>query len=164
MSGARAAALLVALSLASSACDPCEEDVRAQTLDDVGAVVIEGLEGGERVELRAEIARTQVERERGWKHRRCGLEGAALAIALEPAQDLEIWACDVTVPLDLLFVRDEQLVAIERALAPCPSPCGGCPRVSAGEAVEFVVEVPHGELEGVSLSPGARIKIMSSGT
>ncbi len=131
---------LVLLALAGG-CeeDPsCDEDVRAQTLDTTVRLRVAG------EELDAEVARTEEERERGWKHRACGRE----ALLLQPPQrePLPIWGCELTGALDVISVVDAQVVAVDR-LDPCPAPCEGCPRIGTDRPVDGVIETPANALE-----------------
>lgn len=134
----RLARRLVPLALAAlpGGCEgapPCEEDVRAQTL---GATVQLQIAGAN---LTAEVAQTEVERDRGWKHRVCGLE----ALVLQPAQrePLPVWGCELTQAVDVIAVMDAQVIALDR-LDPCPSPCEGCPRIGTDRPVDAVIETP----------------------
>lgn len=132
---------LPGLLVALAACDgpgACEEDVRAQVIEERVALVV----GGQPVE--AELADDANERDRGWKHRACDRE-ALLLVPDEPGP-LPIWGCALTGPVDLGFVRDGVIVEVVEGLAPCPEPCGGCPLVGEGLEVEAVLEVPAGSL------------------
>ena len=140
---------LLVLAAATASCSPpasCAEDIRAQRLDERVTVAV-----GE-LELAAELADELSERERGWMHRRCDLE-ALLLVPDAAGAELPVWGCALTTTLDVVFVRDDEVVAIDR-LDPCPEPCGACPRVGAGLPVDAVLEVPHGEY---ALEVGAQV-------
>lgn len=123
--------------------EPCEEDARAQTLDERVTVQI----GDETVE--AEVADEPVERERGWRHRRCGREG--LLLMPDQQDELPIWGCELVAPVDLHLIRDSMVVEIVRELQPCDLPCISCPVVGEGVMVDAVLETPAGSL---SAEPG----------
>lgn len=129
---------LVALACGCEPSKTCEEDIRAQTL----ASSVELRLGDATVT--AELARSDVERERGWKHRQCNLE----AVVLDPPQrePTPVWGCDLTLALDVISVVDTRIVAIER-LEACPSPCEGCLRIGTDQPVDAIVEVPADALE-----------------
>ncbi|MFV8749661.1 DUF192 domain-containing protein [Nannocystaceae bacterium ST9] len=133
--------LAAALALALAGCEvgeTCEEDSRAQRLDEHARVLV-----GE-LEIVAELADQAHERERGWMHRRCDLD-ALLLVADEPASELAIWGCALAVPLDVWFVAEGRV--IEHAeLEPCAEPCGACPLLGEGSKVDAVLEAPRGEL------------------
>lgn len=141
---ARALAAAVAFgALALPACeDPlCEEDIRAQVIDDRVEIELTDLT------LLAELADDPVERDRGWKHRRCDRE-AILLIPDSPPAELSIWGCGLFEAVDAAFIADGVVSAIER-IEPCAEPCAGCPQVgggASGEAVlvDAVLELPAG--------------------
>lgn len=133
--------LVVGLGLAG--CEPtvmCEEDIRAQVLDDRIDVVV----GGQ--SLTAELADEANERERGWKHRRCGREALALVpdVAGEP---VPIWGCALVEPIDVAFVSGGEIVELVEGLVPCDEPCQGCELIGEGLAVDLVLEIPAGALQ-----------------
>lgn len=140
---------LIALPLALAACEPaaCEEDVRAQVLEEQLDLAV----GGQTIQ--AELADDPTERERGWKHRACDRE-ALLLVPDEPGP-LPIWGCALTGPVDLAFVRDATIVEVFEDLQPCPEPCGACPLVGEGVEVDAVLELPAGTL---ALDVGAAIE------
>lgn len=141
--------LFLTLAAATASCSPpasCVEDIRAQHLDERVTVAV-----GE-LELAAELADQQSERERGWMHRRCDLE-ALLLIPEAAGDELPVWGCAVTTALDVVFVRKNEVVAVDH-LDPCSEPCGACPRVGTGVPVDAVLEVPHGEY---AIEVGARV-------
>jgi len=133
------------MNLATVACDgeSCEEDIRAQVLDARAE-----LEIGEQ-QLSAEVATTEVELERGWKHRRCDLDG--LLLIAPDNGELSLWGCGLREAVDVHWIRDDQVLATLSSLEPCAEPCDACPIAGAGEPVDAALEVPHGALE---VSPG----------
>jgi uncharacterized membrane protein (UPF0127 family) len=129
-----ALALVAWLGACEGAPELCDEDPRAQVLDErveieIGALLIS-----------AELAATATARERGWKHRRCDRE-ALLLVPDAPGTALPVWGCALVEPLDAHFIADQQVRAIER-IEPCPEPCEGCPRVGEELLVDAVLEVP----------------------
>ena len=125
---------------------PCEEDVRAQVIDERVALVV----GDTRVE--AELADEVVERERGWMHRVCGRE--ALLLVPDAPGELPVWGCGLVEPVDLFWIRDGEVVARDLDLEPCVEPCTGCPIVGEGLVIDAVLESPAGTLTAVT---GARV-------
>lgn len=136
---------LAALPLAACEDEPvCEEDAKAQVLDERVDVSVAGRE------LVAELADEAVERERGWKHRVCDRE-ALLIVPDAPDTALGVWGCGLVEPVDAWFVADGIIVdAVE--LAPCAEPCGACAIVEAGP-VDAVLETPAGALEAAVGDP-----------
>ena len=125
---------------------PCEEDVRAQVLDERVTLQV----GDEAVE--AELADEPTERERGWMHRACEREGLLL-VSDEPGE-LPVWGCELVAPIDVHWVRDGVVVELAAGLEPCPAPCDGCPIAGEGLVVDAVLETPTGALRA---AVGARV-------
>lgn len=143
MLAARGALLVGMLAVGIMGCDPqaaCEEDIRAQELEERIELEVGG------APVSAELADEDHERERGWKHRRCGLEALALVPEV-PGEALPVWGCGLTEPIDVAFVANGEVVEVERGLATCDEPCGGCPQVGEGIGVDLVLEFPEGALE-----------------
>lgn len=135
-----------ALALAGSAgliaCEEsnCEEDLRAQTELDRGTIVLG------QAQLEAEFARTQVERERGWKFRRCDRE--ALVILPEtPPEAMSLWGCGLVDAVDVAFVRDGQISELGGTLEPCAEPCSGCPTIDSEAPVDAAIETLEGRFD-----------------
>lgn len=135
----RSAAILAAFVGLACEGGECDEDIRAQVLDARATLTI-----GDAT-LTAEVAQTDVERERGWKHRRCDLEGLVLVAPDDGALDL--WGCGLTTAVDVLWIKDGAVQAIAAGVEPCPEPCGGCPLVSPDSPVDAALEVPAGSLD-----------------
>ena len=148
-------ALALTSALAGTGCwiegEPaCNEDVRAQVLDETVAVDI----GGYAIE--AELADEAVERERGWKHRRCGGEGLLL-VPDDPPAPLPVWGCGLVDGVDAYFLADGVVVDHAR-LEPCAEPCSGCPSAGEGLEVDAVLELPAGAY-GDPFEPGTPVSL-----
>lgn len=137
---------LIAVLLGGCPDESCEEDVRAQVLDERVELSIDG------VALSVELADEAVERERGWRHRTCDLTGILL-VPDEPGP-LPIFGCELAVAIDVAFVRDGSIVESDR-LEPCAPPCGACPLLGEGIEVDAVLEVPIATWD---LSPGVSVE------
>jgi uncharacterized membrane protein (UPF0127 family) len=116
----------------------CEEDPQAQVLGERVEISV-----GNQVRL-AEVARTEVEQDRGWRHRRCDRE--ALILLPGGPTEVPVWGCDLVEPIDLAFVSEGEILEVEHAVQPC-SPCGSCTVFGAGIVVDAVVEVPAGAID-----------------
>lgn len=134
------AALGLGLALASaSACEPparCEEDLRAQVLDAQVSVDADGQV------FDAELATTQVERERGWKHRACDRRALLLLAApvSEGEPSLAVWGCGLSEAIDAHWIFDGEVTAVE-TIEPCAEPCEGCPSLGADWPADAVLEL-----------------------
>jgi uncharacterized membrane protein (UPF0127 family) len=117
----------------------CEEDPRSQILEPALDLVVSG------IEIRAEVAETDNEQARGWKYRRCNME--ALWLPNSEESPLPIWNCDVTVPLDILFVHNDVVVGLETGSPTCSDICDTCPIYGEDLIVHGVLELPHGHID-----------------
>jgi len=126
----------------------CEEDVRAQVIDD--RVVLSIGDGDRRIRIEAELADETAERERGWRYRRCDREG--LWLVPDVPGELAVWGCGLTAPIDVAFVADGEIIDVFDGLEPCGEDggaCGDCSLVGEGLVVDGVLEVPEGTAEFV---------------
>lgn len=153
-SAALAAAIAAAPSLTACADldADCGEDLRAQTLTERATVALGP------IALNAELADEPQERERGWRFRLCDL--GAIALLPETESAMPITLCDVPVSLDLAFVRDGVVIALERDLAPCTARCSQCPVYGAGIVVDAVIEAPARTMGAVSIGDPAAIDLL----
>ncbi len=70
-----------------------------------------------------------------------------------PPQTVSFWMHRTIAPLDMVFVREGRVIAIEAAAIPCPRlPCRG---YGPAEPVDGVVELDAGEAERLGIRPGS---------
>jgi hypothetical protein len=116
-------ALLGLLALLSAACGepeglPCEEPPgAAPELDRVPLVVGD-------VEVSAEVALGE-ERRSAWAGRRCDLD--ALLWVPDAVGQVAVELCEVEVAVDLAFLHQGEVIAVEPERPPCDAPCEACP-------------------------------------
>ena len=98
------------------------------------------------VELSAEVASTDDERATAWADRLCNLDG--LLWVPDDIGPAAIPLCDVRVAVDLAFLREGEVVAIERERAPCSADCEDCPAYGeGGPEIDAVLWVLSGSIE-----------------
>jgi len=125
---------------------PCEEVDGATELPRVVLGVGE-------TALEAELAASEDERRTAWAERRCGLDG--LLWVPDEIGPAAVTLCGVEVAVDLAFLRDGEVVAVERERAPCDAACDDCPAYGEdGPEVDAVLWLVSGTLEVV---PGDRV-------
>jgi len=137
--------MLAALISGAMACGdpqslPCEErDEVAAELPRVSLVI------GEEV-VSAEVADEEDERATAWAGRRCDLDALLwIPMAIEaPSVPL----CGVEIAVDLAFVRDAQIIALEFDVAACHGTCEDCPnRGEGGPEVDAMLWFPAGQVD-----------------
>lgn len=98
------------------------------------------------VEVSAEIADTEDARRAAWVERRCDLDG--LLWVPDEVGPASVTLCDLAVAVDLAFLRDGVVQALERDRPPCPGSCDGCPAYGEeGPPVDAVLWLLAGEVE-----------------
>jgi uncharacterized membrane protein (UPF0127 family) len=73
-----------------------------------------------------------------------------------PARRVSLWMRNVSIPLDMIFIRDGRVTQIERA-TPCVTT--RCPRYGSLAPVDSVMEIGGGRAAELGLRPGDRIRI-----
>ena len=67
-------------------------------------------------------------------------------------QPLRFWMFNTLAPLDMLFVRQGQVIEIESMVPPCPSL--PCPSYGPGQPADGVVELGAGEANRLGIEVG----------
>lgn len=97
-------------------------------------------------EISAEVAESEQERQVAWADRRCDLD--ALLWVPDQVGPVSVSLCRVVVAVDLVFLRDDRVVMIERDRPPCDQSCGDCPTYGDEESeVDAVLWSLAGEIE-----------------
>jgi uncharacterized membrane protein (UPF0127 family) len=134
--------VLVALAAACGGPEslPCEEPAGVAPELDRVPLVVEG------TDVSAEVARGEDARSSAWAGRRCDLD--ALLWVPDAVGSVAVELCEVEVAVDLAFVRQGEVVAVEVERPPCDRPCDACPVYGAdGPAVDAVLWFPTGQVE-----------------
>lgn len=77
--------------------------------------------------------------------------------AFQPAQPARFWMHRTPHPLDLLYIRDNRVVKIDRALPSCMRL--PCPVYGTQEPVDGVLEIGAGQAEALSIAVGEVVRI-----
>ncbi|MCX4239891.1 DUF192 domain-containing protein [Paraliomyxa miuraensis] len=118
---------------------PCEELTTAQELERVMLVVGD-------TEVSAEVAVTEEARDSAWVDRRCDLD--ALLWVPDQVGAVSISLCGVAAAVDLAFLRNGEVVALQSEISPCDAPCDACPIHGAtGPIVDAVLWMPTGTID-----------------
>jgi uncharacterized membrane protein (UPF0127 family) len=114
----------------------------------IGATVILG---GETVEL--EVTRTPQQQALGLMFRDRLPDNRGMLFTFEPAREVGFWMKNVSIPLDMIFLRDGVIRAIANA-TPCTS--DPCPTYGPLEPIDQVIELRGGRAAELGLNPGDR--------
>ena len=83
--------------------------------------------------------------------------GRGMWFAYRPAQVARFWMHRTPQPLDMVFVRNAQVIAIEPAAAPCMRL--PCPSYGPDEPVDGVLELAAGEASRLGLKVGSPLRV-----
>ncbi len=124
---------------------------QAQVLPITAQVVI----GRETIGL--EVARSPQEQALGLMYRLDLPEDRGMLFLFEPAQQVSFWMKNVELDLDMIFLQNGTVVAIEAAVPPCRRE--PCPLYGPGERVDQVIELRGGRAAELGLQVGDRLTL-----
>lgn len=124
---------------------------RAQRLPISAQVVL----AGETFEL--EVAATARQQAIGLMFRPSIPDNQGMLFPFEPPRPVNFWMRNVQVPLDMVFIRQGEIVAIAHSVPPCTTPT--CPTYGPDAVVDHVLELRGGRAEELGLSAGDTLDI-----
>lgn len=114
-------------------------------------------------QLSVEMARTGKELERGLSGRKTiGSDGMLFEIS--PRRSISFWMKGMLIPLDIVWIDDERVVGLEIKIPP-PDSQGDTAFLKtypSPQAVEYVLELPAGKVNGLGLRVGDAIEFLGS--
>jgi len=116
---------------------------------------------GQRIEL--EVAQTQQQQALGLMFRSALPDNRGMLFPLGSMRRARFWMKDVPVPLDMVFLRNDEVVTIVSEVPPCanfPCPSYG----PETELVNQVIELRSGRAAEIGILPGDRVVIAASPT
>ncbi len=121
-----------------------------------GEVVIDG-----RVTITVEVVHTAQEQARGLGGRSSLLRGRGMLFPFDAAKPRVFWMKGMLIPIDILWIREGKLVAIDANIAP--------PRLHETPAVvsqvaDMVLEVPAGFAQEMGVTVGQMVRIRYEGS
>ena len=121
-----------------------------------GKVVID-----ERVTIDVEVVRTAEAQARGLSGRSSLKKGRGMVFFYDEAQPRPFWMKGMLIPIDIVWVRDGRIVAIE-AVIPPPSP--NAPLAVFSHLADLVLEVPAGYAHEMGIRVGQAVRVRYSST
>jgi uncharacterized membrane protein (UPF0127 family) len=113
-------------------------------------LVLEGPGGP--VTVRAEIARTDEQRQRGFMFRKEVKDGEGMLFIFEQDQVLSFWMKNTLVPLSVAYISRDGAILEIRDLEP-----GNLRPVVSSRSCRYALEVPQGWFGRAGLGPGDRL-------
>lgn len=105
-----------------------------------------------------EVAETPQQQAIGLMARESLPDDRGMLFPFEPPRPVSFWMKNVLIPLDMVFIRNDEIVAIAHDVPPCeatPCPTYGPDR----QAVDYVLELRGGRAAELGLQNGDRIDI-----
>ncbi len=114
-----------------------------------------GYMGGEAVTL--EVARTPEQIARGLMFRKDLPPDRGMLFVYEPPQPARFWMKNVTVPLDVVFLREGVVMDIAHSMPPCRGDM--CPLYGPDGPVDQVIELRGGRANELGLAVGDPVRV-----
>lgn len=121
-----------------------------------GGVVIDG-----RVTITVEVARTAQEQARGLGGRSSLPRGGGMLFPFDAAKPRVFWMKGMLIPLDILWIREGKIVAIDASVAPPRS--HETPAI-VSHVADLVLEVPAGFALEMGVSVGQTVRVRYEGS
>ncbi|MDE2059109.1 MAG: DUF192 domain-containing protein [candidate division NC10 bacterium] len=121
-----------------------------------GDVVIDG-----RVTIAVEVARTAREQARGLGGRSSLPKGGGMLFPFDAAERRTFWMKGMLIPLDMLWIRESKIVAID---ANVPPPRSHETPVIVSRVADLVLEVPAGFAQEMGISVGQTVRVKYEGS
>ncbi|MDR3147480.1 MAG: DUF192 domain-containing protein [Treponema sp.] len=139
----RLSGLLCCALLLGGACKSATLETRDLTIE---------RQEGEPVILRAEIARSQEERQRGLMFRKDLAEGRGMLFVFDRDQILSFYMKNTRIPLSIAFIRSDGGIAELRNMRPLDETT-----IQSSRSVRYALEVPQGWFERAGITVGDRL-------
>ena len=145
------ATIAIALAVSVTGCTSSAPD-KAQELPITAEVEL----GGRTIDL--EVARTPEEQAIGLMFRASLAAGRGMLFPVDPPRPVRFWMQNVEIPLDMLFIAEGEVVAIEENAPPCSE--DPCPTYGPeGVPVDAVIEVRGGLAEDLGVEVGDAVDV-----
>lgn len=114
--------------------------------------------------LRAELAETPAQRERGLMYRTAMPEDAGMLFLYPAEQEGGFWMYNTRIPLSIAYADAEGVIFQIREMQPCESPYASlCPTYPAQRPFRYALEVNQGYFARRGIGVGARIEYQRDG-
>jgi uncharacterized membrane protein (UPF0127 family) len=107
---------------------------------------------GEPVVIKAEIARTQAEQQRGLMFRKSLDDGRGMLFVFDREQILSFWMQNTLIPLSIAYIRSDGSILEIKDMIPLDEST-----VRSSRSVRYALEAPQGWFDRVGVKPGDRL-------
>ncbi|MGF1498089.1 MAG: DUF192 domain-containing protein [Elainellaceae cyanobacterium] len=108
-------------------------------------------------EILLEVAQTPQQQAIGFMFRERIPDDRGMLFVISPARPVQFWMRNVQVPLDMVFLRDETVVAIADNVPPCTT--ATCPTYGPDGEVDQVIELRGGRAAEIGLQVGDSLTV-----
>src|SRR5574337_576667 len=116
---------------------------------------------GGRVTITVEVARTAQEQAKGLGGRSSLPKGGGMLFPFDAAERRTFWMKGMLIPLDMLWIRESKIVAID---ANVPPPRSHEAPAIVSHAADLVLEVPAGFAHEMGISVGQTVRVRYEGS
>lgn len=106
------------------------------------------------ITISLEIAKTEKEREYGLMNRRSMPQHHGMLFIFEEPEILSFWMKNTLIPLDMIFLNDNKVVAIFSYVPPCKKETNPCPSYGPDVPADQVIELNAGMAEKLQIADG----------
>jgi uncharacterized protein len=110
---------------------------------------------GRKFEL--EVAKTPQQQQIGLMYRTSLADNRGMLFVFASPQPTRFWMKNTLIPLDMIFLREGEVIAIAAAVPPCKT--ATCPTYGADTEIDKVIELRSGTIAQIGLKVGDRVKI-----
>lgn len=107
--------------------------------------------------INLEVAQTSQQQSMELMYRTELADTTGVLFNIAPPRPVNVWMKNMRFPLDIVFLQDEQIKAIQLSAMPCDSI--NCPAYSSIAAVDRVIQLRSGKVAQLGLKVGDRLPI-----
>ena len=104
-----------------------------------------------------EVAESREEQSKGLMYRKSMSSNSGMLFLLDKARIINVWMKNTFVPLDIIFLRNNQIVKIYENIQPCKNK--KCQEYSSIYKIDKIIEVVSGTAKKLSLKEGQILNI-----
>lgn len=109
-----------------------------------------------------EVAATPEQQALGLMYRADLGENRGMLFPFDPPRPAAFWMKNTLMALDIIFLRDQQVVTIHANVPPCKTPA--CPTYSSNGPIDQAIELEAGQAQRLGVEQGDRIQVEFQGS
>lgn len=111
-------------------------------------------------EIKVEVAKTNEERAKGLSNRNILDENSGMIFVFNKNSKPSFWMKDTKIPLDIIWIKDDKIVAINKNVEPEPNKNDSqLKKYPAPSGIDFVLEVNGGFSDKNNISAGDKVDL-----